>query len=82
MRGEPLMPTKPQKVRKLLEQGKVNVVQRTPFTIQLLYPTGEAKQDITLGIDAGYNHIGFSVVTDKQELLPEELKLEKIFQRS
>lgn len=64
MRGEPLMPTKPQKARKLLEEGRAEVVQRNPFTIQLKYATGETKQQTTLGLDAGYSHIGFSVVTE------------------
>lgn len=41
LRGEPLMPTTPQKARKLLKSGKAKVVQRTPFTIRLLYTTGE-----------------------------------------
>ena len=50
MRGKPLMPTYPAKARHLLEKGKAKVVKRTPFTIQLTYPTGEAKQPITLGV--------------------------------
>ncbi|NQE04404.1 CRISPR-associated endonuclease Cas9 [ANME-1 cluster archaeon GoMg1] len=45
------MPTTPHKARKVLEEGKAKVVSRTPFVIQLVYPTGEAKQDITLGIE-------------------------------
>ena len=77
MRGEPLMPTTPRKAKHMLKEGKAKVVQRTPFTIQLKYPTGEAKQDITLGIDAGYSHIGFSVVAETEELLSGELKLRK-----
>ncbi len=77
MRGEPLMPTTPRKARKLLEAGKAKVVSRTPFTIQLLYPTGEAKQDITLGIDAGYSKIGYSAVTVTRELIAGELELRK-----
>lgn len=75
MRGEPLMPTTPRKARKLLEQGKVKVINRTPFVIQLLYPTGEAKQDITLGVDAGYSKIGYSAVTARRELIAGELEL-------
>ena len=76
MRGEPLMPTRPGKARRLLKQGKAKVVQRKPFTIQLLYPTGENKQEITLGIDAGYDRVGFSAVTEGQELISGELKRE------
>jgi len=75
MRGEPLMPTTPRKARVLLKQGKAKVVSRTPFVIQLLYPTGENKQDITLGIDAGYSVIGYSAVTAKRELIAGELEL-------
>lgn len=63
MRGQPLMPTTPRKARILLKENKVKVIRRLPFTIQLLYATGETKQDIILGIDAGYSFIGFSAVT-------------------
>jgi N6-L-threonylcarbamoyladenine synthase len=53
MRGEPLMPTTPRKARILLKEDKAKAISRTPFTIQLKIATGETKQDITLGIDAG-----------------------------
>ena len=69
------MPTTPCKARKLLKQGKAKVVKREPFTIQLLYATGETKQDITLGIDAGSKIIGLSATTDKQELFSAEVEL-------
>jgi N6-L-threonylcarbamoyladenine synthase len=69
------MPTTPCKARKLLKQGKAKVVKREPFTIQLLYATGETKQDITLGVDAGSKIIGLSATTDKQELFSAEVKL-------
>ncbi|HWQ96250.1 MAG TPA: RNA-guided endonuclease IscB [Candidatus Methylomirabilis sp.] len=75
MRGKPLMPTTPRKARKLLDSGNAKVVQRTPFTIQLNYPTGEAKQHITLGIDPNYTKIGFSTVTDQKELISGEVTL-------
>jgi len=75
MHGEPLMPTKPQKARKLLEQGKAKVVCRMPFTIQLNYATGETKQSVVLGVDAGYSEIGFSVVSEDKELLSGEVQL-------
>jgi len=74
-RKEPLMPTTPCKARKLLKQGKAKVVKREPFTIQLLYATGETKQDITLGIDAGSKFIGVSATTEKQELFSAEVEL-------
>lgn len=64
--NEPLMPTNPR---------KAEVIQRNPFTIRLLYPTGKNKQDITLGIDSGYLNIGFSAITQKEELITGEVQL-------
>ena len=74
-RKEPLMPTTSQKARKLLKEGKAKVIETKPFTIKLLIPTGETKQEITLGIDSGYNNVGFSAITNKEELIVGELKL-------
>ena len=75
-RGQPLMPTTPAKARKLLKANKAKVAKRCPFTIQLLYPTGEAKQEITCGIDSGYEKIGFDCLTEKKVLIHGEVKLE------
>jgi hypothetical protein len=69
------MPTTPSKARKLLKESKAKVLSLKPFTIQLLYPTGETKQPITLGVDSGYLNIGFSAITDKKELISGEVKL-------
>ena len=74
--GKPLMPTKRHgKVRRLLKQGLAKVVKAKPFTIQLLCKTTTYTQNITLGIDSGYNYIGFSAVTEKEardrHLVPE-----------
>ncbi len=77
MRGKPLMPTTPGKARILLQQRKATVIQRSPFTIQICYLTGNYTQNIKLGIDAGYSTIGFSTVTEKSELLSGELTLRK-----
>ena len=68
------MPTYPAKARILLKENKAKVVKRTPFTIQLNYPTGENKQDITLGVDAGSKTIGLSASTEKEELFAAEVK--------
>ena len=66
--GQPLMPTENHaKVRVLLRQGKAKVVNNCPFTIQLLYPTEEITQEISLGVDAGSKTIGLSV-TDIRKL--------------
>jgi len=75
MCSRPLMPTTPGKARKLLNQDKAKVISRKPFTIQLKYATGEAKQLITLGVDAGYKNVGVSVVSGKNELFSAEIIL-------
>ena len=52
MRNEPLMPTTPGKARKLLKENRAKVAISNPFTIQLLYATGETKQPVRLGTDS------------------------------
>lgn len=84
---QPLMPTSPRKARLLLSSGKAKIVGRDPFTIQLIYGSSGYKQEVTLGIDAGYKHIGFSAITEKEELIGGELELldgvsERITERS
>ena len=74
-RREPLMPTTPSKARKLLKEQKAKVLKRTPFTIQLTYATGETKQSIALGIDAGSKTIGLSATTEEEELFAGEVML-------
>ncbi|WP_438314221.1 RNA-guided endonuclease IscB [Sporosarcina sp. FA9] len=73
--GQPLMPCKPQKARKLLEQGKANVIQRTPFTIQLKYGSSRYTQPVSLGVDAGTKHIGVSATTEDRVLFEGEVRL-------
>ena len=73
--GQPLMPTKRYgKVRHLLKEGKAKVVRRMPFTIQLLYDSGEHTQPVDLGVDAGSKHIGLSACSDKAELFAAEVE--------
>jgi hypothetical protein len=69
------MLTTPAKARKLLKAGKARAVQTAPFTIQLIYGSSGYTQPITLGVDSGYENIGLSAVTDKQELFSAEVKL-------
>ena len=72
--GQPLMPTEDhRKVRLLLKSKAAKVVQRTPFTIQLIHTTHVYKQPITLGIDAGSKTIGLSATTSTKELFAEEV---------
>ena len=73
--GEPLMPCKPSKARKLLNNGKAKLVKPTPFTIQLLFGSSGYKQEISLGIDAGTKQIGFSATTSTKVLLEGEVRL-------
>lgn len=76
-RGKPLMPCSPRKARMLLKEDKAKVVKRTPFTIQLKIDTPETTQPISLGVDAGYSNIGFSAITNTQELISGEVQLRK-----
>lgn len=77
---EPLMPTfNPKKVRKLLKSGKAEIYKRNPFTIRLLYDVEPNNQPVEVGMDTGYQHIGFSIKSEKHEywhaeytLLPDE----------
>lgn len=63
--GKPLMPTnRCGHVRWLLKEGKAKVVERKPFTIQLLYETEEVTQPLYLGIDPGRTNIGIAVVRE------------------
>lgn len=75
--GQPLMPTTPRKARLLLKAGKAEIVGREPFTIRLLYGASGYKQEVTLGIDAGYKTIGYSAVTEKRELIGGEVVMLK-----
>lgn len=62
--GQSLMPTENHaKVRVLLKQGKAKVVNKCPFTIQLLYSSTNYTQKVTLGVDSGSKYIGISVTT-------------------
>jgi N6-L-threonylcarbamoyladenine synthase len=76
-RGKPIMPCKPQKAKELLKQGKAKVVNLKPFTIQLTTFGGETTQNLTLGVDSGYQNIGLSVVSEKSEVFSGEVKLRK-----
>ena len=40
-----------------------------------MYETTEYTQDVTLGIDAGYQIVGFSATTETEELIAGELEL-------
>ena len=74
--GKPLDPTKRAgKVRRLLKNGHAKVVYRKPFTIQLLVDTTTYTKKYILGVDSGYQYLGLSVVSDKEEVFSAELEL-------
>lgn len=74
--GEPLMPTtRYGRVRRLLRKGLAVVVDYHPFTIQLTYDTPNGVQEVSLGVDAGTKHVGFSATTKKKVLFEAELLL-------
>jgi len=74
-KGKPIMPCSPRKARLLLEEGRAKVVKRTPFTIQWTVPTRSFTQEVALGVDSGYSHIGLSAVTEKKEVYTAEVNL-------
>ena len=74
--GKSLMPTaRYGRVRRLLSKGLAVVVDDRPFTIQLAYDTPNGVQEVSLGVDAGTKHVGFSATTKKKVLFEAELLL-------
>mgnify|MGYP001571005396 CR=1 FL=1 len=71
----PLMPCSSREARVLLKNKKASVAKRTPFTIQLLNGVSHYKQEINLGVDAGYQNIGLSAVSAAKELYSAEVKM-------
>lgn len=73
--NKPLMPCKEVKARKLLRDNKAKVVNKLPFTIQLLWNCEENTQEINLGVDAGSKHIGLSATTKDKVLFEADVEL-------
>ena len=74
--GRPLMPTNSYRARHLLEDGKAEIYSYRPiFTIRMLARDGGDVQPIELKIDAGYQHIGISVCSEKHEYVHREYDL-------
>ena len=69
------MPCSCRKARILLKADKAKIVQYEPFTIQLKYPTGEAMQPITIGVDQGMKHVGIAIVSNDKVLAKGEVEL-------
>lgn len=74
-RGKPLMPTtRLGKVYRLLKKEKAHIVSYEPFTIQLDYePETNVIQPMTLGVDSGAIHSGYSVTNENREYYSAEV---------
>jgi RRXRR protein/HNH endonuclease len=72
--GKLLMPCHPRKARLLLKADKARIIRMVPFTLQLLYGSSGYTQVVSLGVDAGTQHIGVSATTEKQVLFEAEVK--------
>ena len=78
VKGEKLMPTTNiKKIRKLLRSGRAKIVEHMPFTVQLLYESGNDVQSIEFTEDTGYQHIGVSLKSEKHEYVSAEFTLLK-----
>ena len=69
------MPCSQRKARLLLKQDKAKIIGYKPFTIQLTYATGEAKQEVHVGIDEGAKHIGIAITSQNKILAKGEVEL-------
>lgn len=73
--GVPLMPTCSPKARKLLKVGRAKIFKRRPFTIQLLDRDGGDTQPVEYCCDTGYQHMGVSIKSEKQEFVAIQFDL-------
>lgn len=75
--GRPLMPTTPQRVRKLLKDGLAEKRWNRlgQFHIQMLKPVSTKRQPMCLSVDTGSKWDGMAVLTKKQVLTTAELVL-------
>ena len=69
------MPCTQRKARILLKQKKAKIIGYKPFAIQLLYPTGEATQPVSIGVDEGAVFIGIAVTSGEKVLAKGEIEL-------
>jgi hypothetical protein len=69
------MPCSNKKARLLLRDKKAEIVCYNPFTIQLLYTTGETIQEVHVGIDTGAKYIGIAITSEDKVLAKGEIKL-------
>jgi len=72
---QPLMPCKPTKAKHLLKEGKAKVVNRSPFTIKLLWQCEDNKQPVIAGMDTGSKVIGSAVITNGKVVYQAETQI-------
>lgn len=73
--NQPLMPCKPQKARRLLQDSKAKVVSRTPFVIKLLHGSSGYKQTVVAGMDTGSKTVGCAAITNGEVVYQSEITL-------
>lgn len=64
--NQPLMPCHPARARRLLRQGRAEVLRRTPFTIRLLDRDRGDVQPVRLKLEPGAKTTGLCLVTEGQ----------------
>jgi len=69
------MPCSPRTARLLLRDGKAKIVDRKPFTIQLLFGCSGYIQDTSLGVDLGAKHVGIAVTSQDKVLVKGTVEL-------
>jgi len=74
--GYVLMPCSYAKSKRMVKKGAAKVIKRSPFIIQLNFECRNLVQEVILGIDTGYESIGFSARTDKEESISGIVKLD------
>jgi len=75
IQGKALMPCTTRKARILLKQKKASIIFYNPFTIQLLYATGETTQKVNIGIDTGAKYVGVAITSQNKVLAKGEIEL-------
>ena len=73
--GNPLMPCSPAKAKHLLKAGKAKCIQKTPFTIKLLWNCEENTQEIVAGMDTGSKVIGCATVANGKVVYQSEVQI-------
>lgn len=69
------MPCSQRKARMLLKEEKAKIIDYKPFTIQLLYATGESVQEVNIGVDTGATHIGIAITSVNKVIAKGEVEL-------